>query len=136
MQLFVESRGKIKGAYFPLEINMPEDATLGMLKNGIAHLVPALPIVRQRLTDAQKRPLVGDEKRLTDLGIENNARLSVKDLGPQISWRTVFLVEYAGPLLIHPIIYYLAPLVWSYFGFQYDKSLVQKLVLVLVVLRL
>lgn len=27
--------------------------------------------------------------------------LQVKDLGPQISWRTVFLVEYAGPFLIH-----------------------------------
>ncbi|WFD23075.1 very-long-chain enoyl-CoA reductase [Malassezia equina] len=135
MQLFVESRGTIKGAYFPLEMNMPDDATLGMLKNGIAHLVPALPMVRQRLTDAQKRPLVGDEKRLTDLGIENNARLTVKDLGPQISWRTVFLVEYAGPLIIHPIIYFLAPLVWAHFGYPFEKSLVQKLVLVLVVVH-
>jgi len=135
MQLFVENRGKIKGAYFPLEMNMPDDATLGMLKNGIAHLVPSLPIVRQRLTDEQKRPLVGDEKRLTDLGIENNARLTVKDLGPQINWRTVFIVEYAGPLLIHPIIYCLAPIVWAHFGYQFDMSFVQQLVLVLVMLH-
>lgn len=32
----------------------------------------------------------------------------VKDLGPQISWRLVFLVEYAGPILVHSLIYYLS----------------------------
>ena len=30
-------------------------------------------------------------------------------IGPQIAWRTVFLVEYFGPLLIHPILYYVLP---------------------------
>jgi len=28
-------------------------------------------------------------------------------LGPQIAWRTVFIIEYAGPLLIHPLFYLL-----------------------------
>lgn len=32
--------------------------------------------------------------------------------GPQIAWRTVFLVEYAGPLFIHPLIYYLRPYIY------------------------
>jgi very-long-chain enoyl-CoA reductase len=30
---------------------------------------------------------------------EDGAELAVKDLGPQISWRTVFLVEYVRALL-------------------------------------
>lgn len=50
------------------------------------------------------------------------AELQVKDLGPQISWKTVFLIEYVssrlpdamgisnalqvGPLIIHPLVYY------------------------------
>lgn len=52
----------------------------------------------------------------------------VRDLGPQISWRTVFLLEYLGPLLIHPAFYF------GYYG-QTEKTLVQKIVFVCIMLH-
>jgi hypothetical protein len=55
-------------------------------------LIPA----RQRIT-LDKTAFVDDEKTLDDYGVKEGDSLFVKDLGPQISWRTVFLVEYVRP---------------------------------------
>ena len=33
--------------------------------------------------------------------------------GAQIAWRTVFIIEYAGPLLIHPLLYFLRPYIYK-----------------------
>lgn len=41
--------------------------------------------------------------------MRNQSTIYVKDLGTQIAWRTVFLVEYLGPILIHPLVYTLRP---------------------------
>uniref|UniRef100_A0A914XYA1 Ubiquitin-like domain-containing protein n=1 Tax=Panagrolaimus superbus TaxID=310955 RepID=A0A914XYA1_9BILA len=49
---------------------------------------------------------VADEKLVKDLNLSaKNAQLYVRDLGPQIAWKTVFLLEYAGPLFVYPIFY-------------------------------
>lgn len=37
---------------------------------------------------------------LGDYNCEDGLKLYFKDLGPQIAWKTVFIVEYAGPLFI------------------------------------
>lgn len=37
--------------------------------------------------------------------INSGGKLYYKDLGPQISWTTVFLVEYAGPLIVYMLLY-------------------------------
>ncbi|KAI8949587.1 synaptic glycoprotein SC2 [Xylaria longipes] len=42
---------------------------------------------------------------LTSMGAVGSTDIFVKDLGPQIDWRTVYVVEYLGPLIIHPLIY-------------------------------
>lgn len=36
-----------------------------------------------------------------------------KDLGPQISWKIVFLIEYLGPLLLYPVFYLQPKLVYG-----------------------
>ena len=42
-----------------------------------------------------------------------------KDLGPQVSYRTLFFWEYLGPLIIYPIFYYFP--VYQYFGYGGER---------------
>lgn len=46
-----------------------------------------------------------DEETIKSLNLQAGAKLYVKDLGPQISWKNVFLAEYAGPLFIYLWVY-------------------------------
>ncbi|PJF17660.1 Glycoprotein, synaptic 2 family protein [Paramicrosporidium saccamoebae] len=47
-----------------------------------------------------------NRKRLSFYELEDEDILVVKDLGPQLSWRTVFILEYLGPLIIHQIFFF------------------------------
>lgn len=80
---------------------------------------------RQKLTLKDDKKALQDEATLASLGLGDGAELAVKDLGPQISWTTVFVIEYVrehaasrvscyscailqlGPLIVHPLIYHL-----------------------------
>ena len=41
-----------------------------------------------------EKKALADDTTLTDAGVVDGVELNIKDLGPQISWRTVFIVEY------------------------------------------
>ena len=55
--------------------------------------------------------------------LKNGDRIIFKDLGPQIGYRTVFLVEYFGPLTAFPIIYLLRPYLYSSYDATTNASL-------------
>lgn len=44
--------------------------------------------------------LKGDSKSLKTLGVADGDTITFKDLGPQISYRGVFVIEYAGPIFL------------------------------------
>lgn len=66
---------------------------------------------RIRLTykEGNKHIPLDGEKSLPDYFSAEQLKLGVtlyaKDLGPQLGWRTVFILEYLGPLLIHALVY-------------------------------
>jgi very-long-chain enoyl-CoA reductase len=75
------------------------------------------------------RRLTEPEKTLVSLGVQDGDELVFKDLGPQISWTTVFLVEYLGPILIHGALFFLP----VYSGSTTVKTDVQKAAFAMVV---
>ncbi|PLW26907.1 hypothetical protein PCANC_23203 [Puccinia coronata f. sp. avenae] len=82
---------------------------------------------RQRLTTSDKKVLDDPKKTLSDYGLEETDEIVFKDLGPQISWRMVFLIEYFGPLLIHPLFYLSNPISNLVYGGPVAHSRVQTL---------
>ena len=49
---------------------------------------------RQKLSLKGSKAPLASEATLKDVGVEDGGELCVKDLGPQISWKTVFMIEY------------------------------------------
>lgn len=67
--------------------------------------------------------------RMADLCYNNSLWSST---GPQIAWQTVFLIEYLGPILIHPLFYYGRSFIY---GTSQPPSELQTMALIMVVLH-
>ncbi|KAF8839518.1 hypothetical protein BDN67DRAFT_969912 [Paxillus ammoniavirescens] len=120
----------------PSQFDIPgkqlEDATVGDVKVAIAKKFRKFYPARQRITLKDSKVVLHDEVKLADTGVVDGGELSVKDLGHQISWKTVFLIEYAGPLVIHPILYHFPNLLW---GGPVYHSMLQRFVYAFVMLH-
>jgi len=76
--------------------------TVGDVKKSIAGKKPKYRDVnRQELRLEPRGKPLKDEETLASLGLKTGAILYFKDRGMQIGWTTVFLCEYAGPLLTY-----------------------------------
>ncbi|ORY64340.1 3-oxo-5-alpha-steroid 4-dehydrogenase [Pseudomassariella vexata] len=85
----------------PPSVDLPNDATVEDAKIAVARKVGIADHNQIGLFDPTTKKTLKDRKALLrDLKYEE---LLVKDLGPQLAWRTVFLIEYFGPLLFHPL---------------------------------
>lgn len=86
-----------------------------------------------RITKGSDGTAINNAKNVTvhSTGVRDQSTIYVKDLGPQISWQTVFLIEYAGPILIHPLIYALRPYIYS--GAATEGSHLQALTMLVII---
>ncbi|KAL1589244.1 hypothetical protein WHR41_02007 [Cladosporium halotolerans] len=81
---------------------------------------------RLRITQGKGTAIPNDKSvTVASTELQDGDVIQVKDLGPQIAWRTVFIIEYLGPLLIHPIFYYLRPYIYTLPTFNPGPSSLQ-----------
>ncbi|KDQ59097.1 hypothetical protein JAAARDRAFT_68653 [Jaapia argillacea MUCL 33604] len=115
----------------PGSLEVPEDASVADIKAALAAKYPKFYPDRQKITLKGEKKMLSDDTKLNADGVVQT-EFDVKDLGPQISWRTVFLVEYAGPLVIHPLIYHFPRI---FYGGPVQHSQLQQYVYALVLLH-
>ena len=86
------------------------ETTIGEIKKAIGAAKQKFKdINRQEVRAEAKGKGLKDEDTLGNLGVtDKNLVLYFKDRGIQIGWTTVFLSEYAGPLLVY-LMFYLRP---------------------------
>ncbi|XP_068626921.1 probable very-long-chain enoyl-CoA reductase art-1 [Battus philenor] len=88
------------------KITLNEDATVKDVKEKIyQNLKKSLYPERQAIKTEVKGKSLKDEISLKSLNIQGGSKLYVSDLGPQISYKNVFLAEYAGPLFVYLWVY-------------------------------
>ena len=89
----------------PEDISAPYTGKASDLYSQLA-LKSDTSIHRLRITKGSDNSLIPNSPNvsISETGLRDQSTVYVKDLGPQIAWRTVFLVEYLGPIMIHPIL--------------------------------
>jgi len=131
--LQIRPRGKpIKT--LPDTLDLGADATTADLYSELARQ-SRFSVHQLRVTKGSDGNLVANSKDTSvhSTGLRDQSTVYVKDLGTQIAWRTVFLVEYLGPILIHPLVLVIRPNIYP--SATKDASPLQILLCWLIVLH-
>ncbi|XP_042559479.1 trans-2,3-enoyl-CoA reductase b isoform X1 [Clupea harengus] len=89
------------------------NATIGEIKSMFTKSHPQFYPTRQSIRLDPKGKSLKDEDILQHLPVGTTATFYFRDLGAQISWVTVFLTEYAGPLIIYLLFYFRVPFIYA-----------------------
>ncbi|XP_010767322.1 very-long-chain enoyl-CoA reductase-like [Notothenia coriiceps] len=95
------------------------NATIGEIKSMFHKSHPQWYPTRQSIRLDAKGKSLKDEDVLQQLPVGTTATFYFRDLGAQISWVTVFLTEYTGPLVLYLMFYFRVPFIYAS---KYDFS--------------
>ncbi|KAF7556500.1 hypothetical protein G7046_g6276 [Stylonectria norvegica] len=90
----------------PETLTLDPDVTVEVLKVLISMETGIDDFNRVGLFDPTTKKTLKNRKALVvdEQGVASAGEVLVKDLGPQIAWKTVFVIEYFGPILIHALV--------------------------------
>jgi len=94
--------------------DLDSSCTILDVKEAYRYAYPKYYLDRQSFRLEAKGKGLKDTDVLKALGIKKGSKLYFKDLGPQIGWGTVFIAEYAGPLLIYLMFFPRPPWVYGF----------------------
>jgi very-long-chain enoyl-CoA reductase len=97
-------------------VYVEKSATIKSLKDQVHQLKKSLNPHRQSIKLDSRGKSLKDSDTIESLNLREGAKVYVKDLGPQISWKGVFLAEYAGPLFVYLFFYTRPSFVYSNSG--------------------
>jgi len=108
----------------PATVELPDDATLEDAKIAIARESGFTDYNRIGLYDPVSKQNLKNRRALLrdEAGVIAAGELVVKDLGPQVAWRTVFVIEYFGPILFHVLVPLVRPYIYFIPPFAYKNE--------------
>lgn len=132
----VSRSGKVLFTKLSVEGKTTNEVSVDEVMKAIHKSNKKLHPTRQRLQFGDK--VLQKGTKLSEYeGLKSGGRLVLKDLGPQIGWSTVFLIEYAGPIFLYSMFYFFPRVFYrGYKDAQYDsKTPVQNAMLAIMILH-
>lgn len=99
----------------PASLDISPETTVEEIKVLIARQAGISDHNRVGIFDPETKKTLKNRKAQigTEAAVIAAGELLIKDLGPQVSWRTVFIIEYAGPVLLHLAVLALRPFLYA-----------------------